>query len=178
MIHWALLSSLMLLGSTQTNHSCSRDCCASLADRPPMTYYFYQDTGRLHGGEGEYSIDTLGYSGQKEGYLNPDYQCVEDIGPLPASTYVVGFCKNIMHQVTHRPCSFYLLPTDPSQMCGRDNFFIHGCSCCTEGDSQEPPSAGCSAGCIVIKYEERLKIRVGDTIVVEHHDRRRGVRAE
>ena len=29
-----------------------------------MVYNFYQNTGRLRGGEGDYRIDTKGYSGQ------------------------------------------------------------------------------------------------------------------
>lgn len=37
-----------------------------------MTYTFYQKTGRFVGGSGVYTIDTFGYSGQGEGYLNPD----------------------------------------------------------------------------------------------------------
>lgn len=55
-----------------------------------MTYFYYQNTGRLKGGLGQYAINTLGYSGQGKGYLNPDYQCnseAPDAGPLPASTY-------------------------------------------------------------------------------------------
>ena len=55
-------------------------------------------------------------------------------------------------------------------MCGRSDFFIHGCDCCTDGDSLVPPRAGCSAGCIVISHENRVKLRVGDTIIVEHYE--------
>jgi hypothetical protein len=116
-----------------TNSSCREDCCSLLSNRKPMTYYFYQNTGRFKGGEGEWAIDTKTYSGQGKGYLNPDEQCNED-GPLPATTYEVAFCKNIMHQVTNRPCAFYLRPLKAFEACGRDDFFIHGCQCCTGGD--------------------------------------------
>jgi hypothetical protein len=51
-----------------------------------MTWYYFQNTGKFYGGSGDFKIDTYGYSGQGEGYLNPDYQCKID-GPLPASTY-------------------------------------------------------------------------------------------
>ncbi len=51
-------------------------------------------------------------------------------------------------------------------MCGRCDFFIHGCGCCTKGDDTNPPQAGCSAGCIVMSYINRKKIRVGDTVIV------------
>jgi hypothetical protein len=62
------------------------------------------------------------------------------------------------------------MPLKPSQMCGRDDFFIHGCQCCTKGDDSEPPAAGCSEGCVVIKYEDRKKIRVGDILIVQHYE--------
>lgn len=94
----------------------------------------------------------MGYSGQGAGYNNPDYQCKEG-GPLPASTYEVAFCKNIMHQITQRPCSFYLKPLIPKDVCERDDFFIHGCQSCTSGDDSDPPAAGCSAGCVIISYK-------------------------
>lgn len=74
-----------------------------------MTYYFYQNTGRFHGGSGEYAINTMGYSGQGAGYLNPDLQCVVNTGPLPASTYKITYCKNTMHDPpVQKPCAFYL----------------------------------------------------------------------
>jgi len=78
-----------------------------------MTYTYYQKTGRFVGGSGLYRIDTHGYSGAKEGYLNPDYQCHPAIGPLPASIYKLGYCKNMMHETAQRPCSFYLDPQRP-----------------------------------------------------------------
>lgn len=93
-----------------TNASCTEDCCASLSqnsNRDATTYYYYQNTGKLKGGYGQWAIDTMAYSGQGQGYLNPDYQCKKG-GPLPASTYIVAFCKNVMHESTNRPCSFYL----------------------------------------------------------------------
>lgn len=42
-----------------------------------MTYYYYQNTGKFRGGSGAYVINTMGYSGNGKGYLNPDYQCVD-----------------------------------------------------------------------------------------------------
>lgn len=137
-----------------------------------MTYYYYQNTGRFFGGKEESGaeIQTFGYSGAGQGYNNPDYQCRGSVGPLPASTYEVAFCKNVMHQSAHRPCSFYLRPLSAIQVCGRDDFFIHGCGCCTEDDSKVPPKIGCSEGCIIISYENRKKIRVGDKLIVMSYD--------
>eukprot|EP00919_Chromeraceae_sp_WS-2016_P017257 GHVR01041191.1.p1 GENE.GHVR01041191.1~~GHVR01041191.1.p1 ORF type:complete len:119 (-),score=4.58 GHVR01041191.1:302-658(-) len=97
-----------------SNASCIEDCCKSLPHRSAMTYHYYQNTGRIIGGEGNYYINTHGYSGQGKGYLNPDYQCVPNTGPLPASTYKLTWCKNVMHETVQRPCSFYLEPQKPS----------------------------------------------------------------
>ena len=177
-----ILLILLVLGLTQcervdgfgsalaTNTSCTTDCCKSLPSRSPMTYYFYQNTGRFHGGSGEYAVNTKTYSGQGKGYLNPDYQCVSNTGPLPASTYKLGYCVNYMHQTVERPCAFYLEPQKPADMCGRSAFFVHGCQCCTPQDDTQPPAAGCSAGCIVMNYANRKKLRVGDTLIVQHYE--------
>ena len=132
-----------------------------------MTYTYYQNTGHFIGGAANWIIDTHGYSGQGEGYMNPAMQCVMNTGPLPAAVYQLGYCKNTMHDppVT-RPCSFYLDPLEPQKICGRGAFFIHGCQCCTDGDLTEPPTGGCSAGCVIISVENRLKLRVGDILTV------------
>lgn len=90
------------------NDSCTQSCCASLKTRSAMTYHYYQNTGRFVGGSGEYAINTHGYSGQGEGYNNPAKQCVVNTGPLPATTYKLGYCVNVMHETTQRPCAFYL----------------------------------------------------------------------
>lgn len=76
---------------------CDEDCCRTLSDRLPMSFTYYQRTGRLVGGSGEFRIDTHGYSGQDKGYLNPDEQCTPFVGPIPASTYKLTACKNKMH---------------------------------------------------------------------------------
>lgn len=130
-----ILILLLLFATTLCKSNCELDCCRTLPDRPPMTYTFYQDTGRFIGGTGDSHIDTHGYSGRDKGYLNPDEECSPgDIGPLPASTYKLGYCKNVMHETTPRPCSFYLDPQAPDEICGRQDFFVHGCQCCTGGD--------------------------------------------
>ena len=148
------------------NDSCTKSCCASLPSRGAMTYHYYQNTGRFVGGSGEYAVNTHAYSGQGEGYNNPAKQCVVNTGPLPATTYKLAECVNVMHQTVDRPCAFYLSPLKESEMCGRSAFFIHGCACCTPGDDTNPPTAGCSAGCVVLSYVNRRKLRVGDTLIV------------
>ena len=51
---------------------CSTDCCRTLSDRLPMTYTYYQKSGKFVGGSGDFKIDTHGYSGQGKGYNNPE----------------------------------------------------------------------------------------------------------
>lgn len=147
--------------------ACDSDCCRTLSDRRPMLYTYYQDTGRFTGGSGEAAIETRGYSGRGSGKNNPLEQCnLADIGPLPATVYKLAYCKNVMHEVSQRPCSFYLDPQVPEEMCGREDFFVHGCDCCAAGDDREPPPDGCSEGCVIISYANRRKLRLGDTLVV------------
>jgi len=71
-----------------------------------------------------------------------------------------------MHGSTPRPCSFYLAPQEPSKMCGRSEFFIHGCQCGTSCDTTTPPCGDCSIGCIVCNLDIRKKLRTGDTLNV------------
>ena len=145
---------------------CDTDCCSTLASRTKQTYTFYQNTGHFIGGSGSWAVNTHGYSGAGDGYLNPDYQCVVNTGPLPKGYYTLSACVNVMHTDVTRPCSFVLTPNDESAMCGRDSFLIHGCQACTSGDYTQPPIGGCSAGCVVIDHDDRKKLRVGDTLHV------------
>lgn len=153
------------------SQGCLETCCEELAWREAMTYEYYQDSGRFTGGSGEWRVETWGYSGNGKGLNNPDYQCVPNTGPAPATTYKIVLCKNWMHtHATNRPCSFYLYPVKEDEMCGRSEIFIHGCDVCTAGDSTQPPAPGCSAGCVIISVENRQKLRVGDTVVVHNYD--------
>lgn len=75
-----------------------------------------------------------------------------------------------MHNGKNRPCSFYMEPQKPKQMCGRSQFFIHGCGICKTGDNTQPPAPGCSAGCIIMNFSNRKRLRAGDTIIVVAKD--------
>ena len=156
--------------------ACLTQCCETLSSRAAQTYTYYQNTGHFIGGTGEWHIDTRGYSGSGQGLMNPTMQCVSNVGPLPAARYKLGYCKNTMHTpAVTRPCSFYLEPQEPSKMCGRSAFFVHGCQCCTSGDHSTPPVAGCSAGCIVINQDQRIKLRVGDTVNVIQYENKQSM---
>ena len=47
---------------------------------------------------------------------------------------------------------------------------IHGCQCCTAGDDSQPPAPDCSAGCVIVNYDNRRKLRVGDFLIVKHYE--------
>ncbi|KRX05891.1 hypothetical protein PPERSA_03828 [Pseudocohnilembus persalinus] len=148
-------------------------CCELLSDREPETYTFYQDSGRFVGGskENDSYIETYGYSGNEEGRNNPDDQCIRNFGVLPAGPYVMDECVNYMHNPpVLRPCSFPLVPQNESLMCGRDEMVVHGCQTTSIGDFTVPPAAGCSLGCVIINFQNRIKLRTGDTLNVEHFD--------
>jgi hypothetical protein len=151
--------------SSSKSNACPT-CCKTLEPRAAQNYIFHQKTGVFTGGSGKWAISTKGYSGNGKGRLNPAMQCVKNVGVLPANTYKLTHCQDYMHGSTPRPCSFVLTPTDTSKMCGRNDFLIHGCQCCTSCDKTSPPCGSCSAGCIVINENERKKLRVGDTLHV------------
>lgn len=154
-------------------------CCSLLPQRNfPLTFYYYQNTGRLVGGTGDYFINTIGYSGNDtngiHGRNNPIMQYVSNIGPAPANNYTVGKCSDFMHVNATRPCSFPLNPNNAPEMHGRFGIWLHGCQCCSETnptcDYSAPPCGYCSEGCIIISRSERVKIRTGDTVIVKNYD--------
>ena len=68
------------------------------------------------------------------------------------------------------PCSFPLNPLNETEMCGRSNIYLHGCGVCTPGDFTSPPNYGCSLGCIIMRYTDRIKVRTGDYIHVHLYE--------
>lgn len=171
----ASLSEVFSAKKLNINTPCLTECCQTLLNhsRPPMNYSYYQDTGHFIGGLDEAFIDTFAYSGMGPGYMNPSMQCVSNTGPLPAALYKLASCQNTMHNPpVKRPCSFYLEPQEPEKMCGRGDFLVHGCQCCTEGDLSVPPVGGCSEGCIVMEFSNRLKLRVGDFVQVFNYEKK------
>lgn len=171
----------LVLISNVNGQSCVQ-CCKTLAPRNETYYYtYYQDSGRLIGGEGPYYINTYGYSGNNtEGIMgrnNPKYECVSNIGPAPSVLYQLGTCSDIMEDTKIRPCSFPLDPVNymnKIDMCGRFGIWLHGCQCCSQDTPQcdylTPPCGVCSQGCVVINIHERVKLRTGDFIQVLPYD--------
>ena len=67
-------------------------------------------------------------------------------------------------------CAYVLETLDEGKMCGRGDFLVHGCQGCTGGDESVPPAPGCSAGCVVINRENRIKLRIGDLLNVVSYE--------
>lgn len=169
---------ILLLSALVSSQDCYT-CCSTLKDRPIQEYKYYQNTGHFIGGIGDYAIDTYGYSGNNtdgiNGRNNPGAQCLSNIGPAPANVYQLGNCSDTMHGGTvPRPCAFPMNPMYESKMCGRSAIWAHGCQCCSTEypncDYTAPPCGTCSAGCVVIPRDARMKLRTGDFVTVENYE--------
>jgi hypothetical protein len=93
-----------------------------------------------------------GYSGFGDGKNNPSYECVRDVGPIPAGHYEVG--APFSHP-TKGPVVMRLTPVG-HDACGRTDFLIHGESRLHPGEA--------SLGCIILKIRYRK-------LIAESHDR-------
>jgi hypothetical protein len=103
-----------------------------------MEWLWKQASGELYlRGSPVVAPYARGYAGLGAGKNNPDLQCVQDIGPIPAGWYTIG-------QATADPAPLTLpLQPDPgNEMCGRSGFLIHA-------DNIAKPGWA-SNGCIVI----------------------------
>lgn len=101
-------------------------------------WIYYQANGELWSTKSTVNKPVaVGYSGLGTGKNNPDLQCTGDIGPIPRGRYKI---LNPQDQPT--AFSFPLQPAPENNMCGRDNFLIHG-------DNTKHPGWA-SQGCIVI----------------------------
>lgn len=54
----------IIVDDVTANDTCTKNCCGNLPSRLPMTFTYYQKTGKLVGGSGNYVVNTHGYSGQ------------------------------------------------------------------------------------------------------------------
>ena len=88
-----------------------------------------------------------GYSGNGKGKNNPDYESVENVGPLPKGDYDIGEPYFSAHT---GPFTLPLIPYPTNNMFGRSDFKIHG-------DSIKMPGTA-SNGCIILPREVRESI--------------------
>jgi hypothetical protein len=84
---------------------------------------------------------TIGY------YNDPAKECVKNKGPLPRGKYTIGAPYN---STKTGPYTLPLIPDSSNNMCGRDEFRIHG-------DSRRDPGTA-SEGCIILIIKHRKKI--------------------
>lgn len=112
-----------------------------------MMWVYKQSTGEIFlRGSPVTTPVGKGYSGAGTGKNNPDYQCVQDIGPIPRGQYDIGGETN-----NPSPVTLPLHPDSNNDMCGRSGFLIHG-------DNVERPGWA-SSGCIILNRDVREKIR-------------------
>ena len=126
---------------------------------PSDCFVYEQATGHMFTREGgKNDLLATGYSGSDldHGKNNPHAQCEKDIGPIPRGTYDIG-----PPIVGPSPFSLRLTPHADNDMCGRDEFLIHGDSIAAPGTA--------SHGCIILNRPARERIdatRVGPLVVV------------
>jgi len=125
---------------------------------PDWTIYLYPSTTGLGGDFGGYSLGPLlpiyvgnGHAGNGEGYDNPDYQYVANVGPLPQGLYTIGpigthIVTNAQGKQVHLYDSMWLTPNSGNNMGNppRNGFLIHG--------------GLLSRGCIILPDDVRKEI--------------------
>src|ERR1700692_2709301 len=89
---------------------------------------------------------TVGYSGNGDGFNNPEMEDVPNIGPLPEGIYLIGAPVNT---VRHGPDAMPLKPDVANVMYGRGDFMIHG------DEVLHPGAHLASQGCIIMAKSAR-----------------------
>jgi hypothetical protein len=118
-----------------------------------MNYTFSQTTGQIKDSTGK--LVSLAYSGNGVGLLNPLWQQVKDVGPLPRGSYHLQ-----LTQFEHKgPRVFNLIPNESNIMFDRDGFMIHW--------DNVAGNFTASSGCIVpLNTPMFWRFQDGDTIEV------------
>lgn len=106
-----------------------------------------QDSGALIDPEG--FKRGHGYSGHGEGINNDNYQQVRDVGPIPVGRFYIGPWFDDEGGVG--PVVARLVPTEGTDVFGRDDFMIHG--------DNEEMNRTASDGCIVLNHTLRCLMR-------------------
>ena len=87
-------------------------------------WVYEQESDELSRAQSPSDLPTLagtGYSGRGPGRNSPDFQCLQDVGPIPRGYY------DIRNPVDHpTPYSLPLKANPETDLCGRSGFFIHG----------------------------------------------------
>jgi hypothetical protein len=119
-----------------------------------MAWRFNSKTGALTGPNG----DTFeAYSGNGFGLLNPVFQSVENVGPLPKGLYSIGMPIDPVNHLG--PLALPLTPNSENAMYGRDAFYIHG--------DNSDMNFTASDGCIVAPHLARVTIANSDDNVLD-----------
>jgi hypothetical protein len=96
-----------------------------------------------------------GYSGNGEGYNNPDVQDIPNVGPIPVGEYIIGAPVDKPNTGRYsRP----LTPLPSNNMHGRSGFFWHGDN--SRGDNSA------SSGCPISPLSCRSRVPTGERLEV------------
>ena len=115
-------------------------------------WIYSQSTGKLSRKRSPSDIASLvelGYSGFGPGRNQPDFQCLEDVGPIPRGSYDI-----LAPKAGPTAYSLPLSARPETDLCGRANFLLHG------DKALEPPfQLGiASEGCIIVSRRTREEI--------------------
>ena len=123
-----------------------------------MAWYYSQRTGvishRVDNGKVTY-VGQGGYSGNGDRMNHPEYEHVEDHGPIPRGNWDIGLMQRMISITTkdsktkHLQDAMRLVP-DGHKAHGRSRFLIHG------DNNQHNHTA--SDGCIILEPHIRHKI--------------------
>ena len=111
----------------------------------PGSWTYVQTSGELFRPDG--TICAVGYSGRGDGLNNATFQSIENIGPLPQGSYILGQAKD--HPMLG-PEAIPLIPSPTNNMFGRSHFYCHG-------DNQHHDKSA-SEGCIIMDRPTRNEL--------------------
>jgi hypothetical protein len=103
-----------------------------------MTWVFSSTTGDLTDAAG--TVVGHGFSGHGVGLLDPEYEMVQDVGPIPRGSYVIG---PFFDDPEKGPLVANLVPHIGTDDFGRTGFMIHGDTAADVEDGTELASEGC-----------------------------------
>lgn len=86
-----------------------------------MTWTYRQSNGEL---SKDGTFEGNGYSGTAAGRNNPDMQAVQNVGPIPRGSYIIGHWYNDFQKLG--PCVMALDALPGTETFGRNLFRIHG----------------------------------------------------
>jgi RHS repeat-associated protein len=138
---WTAKDPIRFRGATANLYGYALNDAINLIDTNGLKVVYNQTTGEISHVDSSGNTTTLGhgYSGNGEGWNNPDYQYHENVGPIPEGTYDIGSQRT---SANTGPAVMDLTPRSGTFTNGRTDFQIHG----DNGLNNNSASQGCIVG--------------------------------